>query len=177
MALIDSFSRFLYNCKNLFATKSEVSTITEKIPTQASAQNQLADKNFVNSSIQTETATFRGNFTDWDSVSPDEMWIMDHGSNPDKNDYMVVRDASSYAPLWQKDDDYYENNVVSVVTFDEYETMFITLYRCKEDCYGSSISPQYDTYSWEVTETNPAYKGTWRFKYIPSSDGKYHTFN
>lgn len=32
------------------------------IPSQASAQNQLADKAFVNSSIATATATYRGNF-------------------------------------------------------------------------------------------------------------------
>jgi hypothetical protein len=34
--------------------------ITEKIPEQASSSNQLADKEFVNSSISTATATFRG---------------------------------------------------------------------------------------------------------------------
>lgn len=32
------------------------------LPAQASAQNQLADKNFVNSGIATATATYRGNF-------------------------------------------------------------------------------------------------------------------
>ena len=40
--------------------RSEV--IDPLIPSQASAQNQLADKAFVNSSIATATATYRGNF-------------------------------------------------------------------------------------------------------------------
>jgi hypothetical protein len=38
----------------------DIDAIEEKIPTQASAQNQLADKQFVNSSISTATATYRG---------------------------------------------------------------------------------------------------------------------
>ena len=41
---------------------SDISTINGKIPAQASAQNQLADKAFVNSSIATNTATFRGSY-------------------------------------------------------------------------------------------------------------------
>ena len=39
---------------------ARTTTIENKIPTQASATNQLADKDFVNSSITTATATFRG---------------------------------------------------------------------------------------------------------------------
>ena len=41
---------------------SNISTIEGKIPAQASAENQLADKNFVNSSIATNTANFIGTF-------------------------------------------------------------------------------------------------------------------
>lgn len=40
----------------------DIDAIEEKIPAQASAQNQLADKEFVNSSIATSTATFRGTY-------------------------------------------------------------------------------------------------------------------
>lgn len=47
-------------------TKTEVDAavgaINAKIPSQASSENQLADKAFVNSSISTETATYRGSF-------------------------------------------------------------------------------------------------------------------
>lgn len=40
-----------------------INGINEKIPSQASAQNQLADKSFVNSSIATNTANFIGTFS------------------------------------------------------------------------------------------------------------------
>lgn len=42
--------------------KSALDGITEKIPSQASSTNQLADKAFVNSSIETATADFKGTF-------------------------------------------------------------------------------------------------------------------
>lgn len=41
---------------------SNITTINSKIPAQASSENQLADKNFVNSSIATNTANFIGTF-------------------------------------------------------------------------------------------------------------------
>lgn len=42
--------------------KTDISTINGKIPSQASSTNQLADKNFVNSSIASNTANFIGTF-------------------------------------------------------------------------------------------------------------------
>ena len=49
---------------NLQITTNEnnITTINDKIPSQASSSNQLADKNFVNSSVSTNTATFIGTF-------------------------------------------------------------------------------------------------------------------
>ena len=44
------------------ANTSNIAGIEEKIPAQASAENKLADKDFVNSSISTNTAYFRGTF-------------------------------------------------------------------------------------------------------------------
>lgn len=41
---------------------ARVQAIEDKIPAQASPQNQLADKEFVNSSVATATATFRGTY-------------------------------------------------------------------------------------------------------------------
>lgn len=55
--------------------------ITEKIPAQASAQNQLADKAFVNSSISTASADFKGTY---DSLA--ELQAV----TADKNDYGYV---------------------------------------------------------------------------------------
>ena len=40
----------------------DIAEIEGMIPAQASSSNKLADKNFVNSSIQTNTATFRGTY-------------------------------------------------------------------------------------------------------------------
>lgn len=63
--------------------KADISTINGKIPSQASSTNQLADKNFVNSSIATNTANFIGTF---DSVAELEAY-----SGPvTNNDYAFV---------------------------------------------------------------------------------------
>lgn len=68
--------------------QNAVQDIEEKIPSAASSANQLADKNFVNSSIATNTANFIGTF---DSVAELEAY-----SGPlTNNDYafVVVTDA------------------------------------------------------------------------------------
>ena len=44
------------------ANADDIDAIEEKIPAAASDENQLADKQFVNSSIATNTATYRGSF-------------------------------------------------------------------------------------------------------------------
>lgn len=60
------------------ATKQDVDNIKKVIPNQASETNKLADKDFVNSSIETATATFRGTYKDLDTLKQ----IL-----ADKNDY------------------------------------------------------------------------------------------
>lgn len=66
----------------------EVSTIQSKIPNQASSTNQLADKDFVNSSIATNTANFLGTYTSMAEIEA----IQD----PTNNDYVFLQttDAS-----------------------------------------------------------------------------------
>ena len=44
------------------ANAASITDINEKIPAQANSENKLADKDFVNSSISTNTAYFRGTF-------------------------------------------------------------------------------------------------------------------
>lgn len=61
--------------------KSNLEGIIEKIPSQASAENQLADKDFVNSSIATNTAEFKGTHN-----SLEELQII----AADANDYGFV---------------------------------------------------------------------------------------
>lgn len=64
--------------------KAQVSSIEEKIPAQASSINQLADKDFVNSSIATNTANFIGTF---ESVAELEEYPTEELTN---NDYAFV---------------------------------------------------------------------------------------
>lgn len=45
------------------ALEQDVDDIEDLIPTQTTTENQLADKDFVNSSISTATATFRGTYS------------------------------------------------------------------------------------------------------------------
>lgn len=79
---------------------SRITSIEDKIPSQASSSNQLADKSFVNSSIQTNTANFRGNWNTWSDVPSDDvdLYPQDYAGNriPTVNDYLVVKNASDY---------------------------------------------------------------------------------
>ena len=61
--------------------KGLIDTINSKIPSQASQTNQLADKAFVNSSISTATATFRGTYNSIEDLPTDGV---------DNNDYAFV---------------------------------------------------------------------------------------
>ena len=62
--------------------KSQINEINAKIPEQASSTNQLADKDFVNSSISTSTATFRGTYNSIDDLPTEGI---------DNNDYAFVK--------------------------------------------------------------------------------------
>lgn len=78
---------------------SDISDIKSLIPTQASSSNQLADKAFVNSTTQTATANFRGNWATWADIPTNaEEYPLDYAQSrtPTVNDYLVVQDASGY---------------------------------------------------------------------------------
>lgn len=85
---------------SLFAgQQGEIDDIEAVIPAQATAQNQLADKSFVNATIATNSANFRGNWATWTNVPTQaDQYPEDYvGSRtPTNNDYMVVSDASDY---------------------------------------------------------------------------------
>lgn len=67
------------------AVQQALDLINSKIPAQASAQNQLADKSFVNSSIATNTATFLGTYT--------SMAQIEAIPNPTNNDYVSLEET------------------------------------------------------------------------------------
>lgn len=87
------------NRSNIATNTADIATINGKIPAQASTTNQLADKNFVHSAVQTAASNFRGNWESWAAVPTSaESYPSDYegGTTPTVNDYMVVQDASDY---------------------------------------------------------------------------------
>ena len=95
----------LQRTANLFeGYQGEIDDINDLIPNQASEQNQLADKDFVNSTIATNAANFRGNWSNWTDVPIDaSQYPEDYvgNSTPTNNDYMVVQDTSDYSASYQ----------------------------------------------------------------------------
>lgn len=85
------------------ANSTRITTIEGKIPTQASPTNQLADKDFVNSSIANSTATFRGTYnllTDLElsldaTTEQIAAKLPDVISHPKKNEYCFVQIPTS----------------------------------------------------------------------------------
>ena len=67
-----------------------VSDIDTLIPAQASLSNQLADKNFVNSSVATNTANFLGTF---ETLSDLSTYIDTHTATVTNNDYAFVTNS------------------------------------------------------------------------------------
>lgn len=85
-----------------YYNKSEIqSLILDLIPAQASASNQLADKDFVNSSIETATATFRGTFTSLADLL---------ATSGDKNDYAYLKTLDATSGLYSFDKYTYGTN-------------------------------------------------------------------
>lgn len=82
-----------------------IADIEQLVPTQASANNQLADKGFVNSTVQTSTAHFRGNWETFADVPTDpSLYPADEFGvhEPGPNDYMVVRrDETEGGGTWR----------------------------------------------------------------------------
>lgn len=87
------------NIGQIATNTSAISTINDKIPSAATSSNQLADKQYVDNAIQTNSAHFRGNWATWATVPTDvnDYPADDDGNKtPTVNDYMVVQDASDY---------------------------------------------------------------------------------
>ena len=90
----------LQRTANLFeGYQGEIDDINDLIPNQATTQNQLADKAFVNSTVATNAANFRGNWGIWEDVPTDaSRYPEDYVGNrtPTNNDYLVIQDANDY---------------------------------------------------------------------------------
>lgn len=80
-----------FNFDARYYTEAEIQAlILDKIPTQASSTNQLADKDFVNSSIATSTATFRGTVTNTTALA---------ALTGDANDYAFLQNIDPVTGL------------------------------------------------------------------------------
>lgn len=84
---------------------SQIQDIQDLIPATANQNNPLVDQGFVNSSIQTATAYFRGDWATWADVPTDpELYPVDATGNhtPTTNDYMVViADEQTNGGTWR----------------------------------------------------------------------------
>lgn len=87
------------NIGQIATNTSGIAAINSLIPSATTTTNQLADKAFVNSSVQTATANFRGNWATWADVpTAASSYPEDYAGSktPTVNDYLVVQDASGY---------------------------------------------------------------------------------
>lgn len=78
---------------------NKINDIEELIPATASSTNKMADQAFVNSTVQTGTANFRGYWTTWDAIPTDSAaYPVDYAGSkiPTVNDYLALADASGY---------------------------------------------------------------------------------
>lgn len=143
---------------------------SDLVPVQASAQNQLADKAFVNSSVQTATANFRGNYGNLSAV-PDYVdgYPQDYagGRKPTTNDYMVVGDATIES--WDETKIYETDNVP--VFYDE------RCWKCISSIEDPGTPPSEDSEHWKrwidafiIEDGYRKLEGTWRFKYTGDWD-------
>lgn len=79
---------------NIDDINTKVTTIEGLIPTQASSTNQLADKDFVNSSINAIAATFRGNFATKAAL---DTWQTENPGVAKQNDYCIVQQDETHS--------------------------------------------------------------------------------
>ena len=83
--------------------ETAINTINSKIPSQASASNQLADKAFVNSTVQTNTASFDGSWATYAAIPSTVAGFTSAGfPEPTNNNYLiVVADETQDGGMWR----------------------------------------------------------------------------
>ena len=83
--------------------QTAINTINSKIPSQASASNQLADKAFVNSTVQTNTASFDGSWATYAAIPTTVAGFTSAGfPEPTNNNYLVVvEDETQDGGTWR----------------------------------------------------------------------------
>lgn len=80
------------NITQISTNTTDIATINSKIPSQATSTNQLADKNFVNSSISTQTAYFDGTWPTYAAIPSVLADFVTAGyPAPTNNNYLIVQ--------------------------------------------------------------------------------------
>ena len=82
---------------SVYARQAAVDEILLLVPGQASSTNQLADKEFVNSSVASSTATFRG--TSPAGLSEQQFLDWAHSLSADSNDYVFWQTVDTYGNI------------------------------------------------------------------------------
>lgn len=92
------------NIAQISTNTNRISSIEAKIPAQASSENQLADKDFVNSSIATSTANFIGTFESISALESysgtvtnnDYAFVINRVVTDNGNDWANITDLNAY---------------------------------------------------------------------------------
>ena len=104
-----SYNESLTNIAN---NTTDITNIKKVIPNQANENNQLADKNFVNSTINSNTAFFIGNFNTYADL---ETWQNENPSKATNNDYAYINsDEKHNGEAWRYQYVKKDNEVVGI---------------------------------------------------------------
>lgn len=152
-----------------YASADDVEAIEAVIPSAASTQNQLADKDFVNSSVATNTAYFIGTF---DSVAELEAY----SGTLTNNDYAFVVKYNPTVPTEVDAYDRYKYNALTEEWGFEYElnnsSFTAAQWAAINSAITSSLVAQYSAHvadsTIHVTSSN---KTAWNAKYDKPSNG------
>ena len=154
--------------------QTQFGDITGKIPEQATAQNQLADKEFVNSSIATNTAHFIGTFANvtardayqGDITNNDYCFVINQLVTDEGDDWATFNDLDAYNKSLLTNFDYAW--VVNEDNFDLYRFDIVTqqwqLRAQNTPKEGISLNTAYNRYKATVTDDDPPVV-TWEYEY------------
>lgn len=97
---------------NIANNTTDITNIKKVIPNQANENNKLADKNFVNSTINSNAAFFIGNFATYADL---ETWQNENPSKATNNDYAYVNsDEKHNGEAWRYQYVKKDNEVVGI---------------------------------------------------------------
>lgn len=147
--------------------RDELDDIEDLIPDQASSENQLADKAFVNSSISTNTATFRGVYESVSGLPTSQEGLK-------ANDYAFVIGTPSYKVASSPQSPVTEGNPVELNYLEKVGNDYIpstdTSVNDQKTYYVSQGNPSYNRYKYTDVATQSFAIGDDTYERNPSAD-------